>query len=138
MTPAPSPLRIALAWVPAVAYTLLIWWLSSRAIDIAFLRYVPFEDKGVHFLEYAALAFFIAYAVVVTWGQRALSGALVAVLMTSAAGLLDEVHQAFVPGRQADTFDLLADALGAVLGALLYAGSSLLRRAARRPRRIDA
>ncbi len=128
----PPRVRIAVAWLPAIAYTLLIWWLSSRALDVAFLRYVPFQDKGVHFLEYAALCFFIVHAATITWGDRPWGGALVAVLMTTGAGLLDEVHQAFVPGRQADTLDLLADALGALLGVLLYVCASRLRRALRR------
>lgn len=36
-----------------------------------------------------------------------------------AYGLSDEFHQSFVPGRQADALDLLADSVGAFLGTHL-------------------
>ncbi|MGB5540538.1 MAG: VanZ family protein, partial [Gammaproteobacteria bacterium] len=32
-------------------------------------------------------------------------------------GVLDEIHQYFVPGRQADVLDVLADVSGGLLGA---------------------
>ena len=34
-------------------------------------------------------------------------------------GVVDELHQATVPGRDASSLDLLADALGAVLGVTI-------------------
>jgi len=34
--------------------------------------------------------------------------------------LLDEIHQAYVPGRVADALDLLADSLGGLAGTLAY------------------
>ena len=38
---------------------------------------------------------------------------LLAFILAVAYGALDELHQLYVPGRQADLFDLLADGLGA-------------------------
>jgi VanZ family protein len=35
-------------------------------------------------------------------------------------GTLDEFHQYFVPGRQSDVLDLLADAVGIALGVLAF------------------
>jgi VanZ family protein len=35
----------------------------------------------------------------------------------SAYGILDEVHQFFVPGRDCNVWDWIADTLGAVIGA---------------------
>jgi VanZ family protein len=37
------------------------------------------------------------------------------VLLVIVYGASDEFHQYFVPGRQADVFDLMADSLGAVV-----------------------
>ncbi|MDH3980911.1 MAG: VanZ family protein, partial [Gammaproteobacteria bacterium] len=37
--------------------------------------------------------------------------------LTALYGVLDEFHQSFVPGRNADVLDVLADASGALLGA---------------------
>jgi VanZ family protein len=33
--------------------------------------------------------------------------------------VLDEIHQAFVPGRSADLLDIVADSVGVTLGTLL-------------------
>ena len=116
----PSPLRIAFAWLPAVLYTALIWWLSSQALHVPYIERVPLQDKGVHFLEYGALALFVAHAVVITFRERGVRAALIATLLTSALGFLDELHQAFVPGRSSDARDLLADAIGAVVFSTVY------------------
>ncbi|HEX5660524.1 MAG TPA: VanZ family protein [Polyangiales bacterium] len=121
--------RIILAWTPAVLYTLLIWWLSSQVLDIAFMSRVPFQDKGVHFLEYGALTFFIAFAHLYTWPARTLAGPLVAAAFTTALGLLDELHQGFVVGRFSDIYDLLADATGALIAALAFLAVRAVQRA---------
>ena len=110
--------RILVAWLPAVAYTLLIWWLSSQAFELAFMERVPLRDKGVHFLEYGTLSFFIVHAYVVTWPRRGAMTLVHTVLCTMALGLLDELHQSFVPGRSPDVRDVLADCVGGFVGAL--------------------
>jgi VanZ family protein len=116
--------RILLAWLPVVSYTLLIWWLSSQQIDFAFMERVPFQDKGVHFLEYGALSFFNMHAISVTWPERRFSSVITATLITAGLGLLDELHQSFVPGRSSDVYDLAADLVGAAVAALVYVALS--------------
>jgi VanZ family protein len=110
--------RVALSWLPVLSYTALIWVLSSRALNVR-LNLFPFQDKGVHFLEYGLLAFLVTHAVQMTW-PKARYGMLVAFLVTVSLGATDELHQAFVPGRSADVFDLVADALGALTAIVLY------------------
>ena len=76
------------------------------------------SDKSLHFWAYGLLAILAI---------RALAGAAWAGVTTRAAvlgwtwavvfGALDEVHQAFVPGRSLSGADLVADAFGAALGA---------------------
>jgi VanZ family protein len=41
-------------------------------------------------------------------------------------GMLDEMHQDWIPGRQMDTGDLVADIAGAAVGAVL--GETIARR----------
>jgi VanZ family protein len=48
-------------------------------------------------------------------------------------GMVDEAHQAWIPGRMMDAGDLIADVAGAALGALL--ASIFARSSDRRPRR---
>lgn len=132
MTRQNQRMRIVVAWLPAILYTLLIWWLSSQTLELALLERVPLQDKGVHFLEYGALGFFIAHAVTTTWPGRGI-GTLVSVIITVSLGLLDELHQAFVPGRSSDVLDLAADSAGALTAALLYAGIARLVRGKQEP-----
>ncbi|MEM9861948.1 MAG: VanZ family protein [Myxococcota bacterium] len=105
-------------WALPVAYMLAIFVASSANWGVSIPSAFPLRDKGVHFIEYAILAFFCAHAARGTWPNRSLLrtaafGALIAVLF----GLSDELHQAFVPGRTAELLDLVADGLGAVAGA---------------------
>ena len=67
------------------------------------------------------------------WSRVTAGGMLLAVLLTVAYGLTDEVHQSFVPGRTPELRDLAADALGAAAGAgLVWAWSIVLAVRARR------
>jgi VanZ family protein len=115
-----TALRVALAWLPALAYMALIWWLSSIPIELP-LPSIPWRDKLAHVIEYGLLGLLVARAVRGTWPLlQPARAVLVAALITAGWGYLDELHQAFVPGRDANAFDLLADAIGAVLGAASY------------------
>jgi VanZ family protein len=99
---------------------LLIWALSSFPIQVDFSR-VPLRDKGVHFVEYGTLSVLLTHALRATAPQR---NPLVlwasAVVITLVWGAIDEIHQAFVPGRFSDVGDLIADGCGAASGALIY------------------
>ena len=122
--------RWFVAFGPALAYMLLIWALSSMPIQIDFSR-VPLRDKGVHFVEYGTLSVLLTHALRRTFpARRAVAIGAAAALTTTLWGAIDEIHQAFVPGRFSDSGDLVADACGAVAGSTLYL---LVRR--RRPGR---
>lgn len=124
-------MHVVRAWTPAVLYMALIWVVSAMHIDTAAIEFFPLKDKGIHLVEYTALGFLVAYACVRTFISRGVFRALaVAVLITIAWGVSDETHQAYVPGREADPIDLVADTFGALFGAcIMYA---LWRRTHRR------
>jgi VanZ family protein len=75
-------------------------------------------DKVLHAGAFGVLALLSAWALTrgrlraATWPVL-LAACLVAILY----GATDEFHQSFVPGRDADVFDLVADALGAFAAA---------------------
>jgi VanZ family protein len=120
--------RALLAWFPVFAYTALIWWLSSQALQVPLIERFPLQDKGVHFLEYGAMSLFITHALVITFRDGGPRAVVMATLMTVALGFLDELHQAFVPGRSSDAMDLLADSIGAVVFSTIYVvGLRLIR-----------
>jgi len=115
--------RFAWYWAPTIGYCLLIFVLSSisRGVHIP----SPFgSDKVLHFVEYGVLGFLLARLIAnarSTFSRRFLIGLVV--ILAILYGISDEVHQAFVPGRNASPWDVLADGLGGVLGALLYVGT---------------
>jgi VanZ family protein len=106
----------------------LIWPVALAALIVtaSSFSHVPTpgfrgSDKLVHFCVYALLATLIC-RVGRTWRS-----AVVAVLIVSAFGVTDELHQRFVPGRSPEIADWLADTLGATCAVLLYAGSAAYR-----------
>jgi VanZ family protein len=110
--------RAKLAWAAVAAYCGLIWFLSSLSVLAISIDSFPLRDKGIHFCEYAVLAALLTLAFAETFPRmstfhRANLGACIAI----AYGALDEIHQAFVPGRASEVLDLVADSLGAISGA---------------------
>lgn len=72
------------------------------------------EDKIVHFFVFGLLATLLART---DW---AAGRPWLAVALTMAYGLADELHQAFTPGRFMDVADWLADTCGAIVAVLVY------------------
>ncbi len=74
-----------------------------------------------HFIAYAILALAIAlWPGEKRWQARPLWTALLVIILTGLYGAVYELHQSFVPGRDASVFDWLADVLGAVAGVFWY------------------
>jgi VanZ family protein len=113
--------RRLLPWLPAIAYMALIWGLSSQSQAIP-LPDLPWQDKGAHFIEYGVLGGLFAYAISRTWPRlNGLRKVVFSVLLASGWGYIDELHQAFVPGRNSDARDWIADTLGAIAGVTIAA-----------------
>lgn len=104
-------------FVPALAWAAAISWLSSMPDPPGPGPVFPGFDKVVHAGAYALLLALVLYGDRFPRETRRLLGWVVAV---AAYGALDEVHQAFVPARQADVLDFVADALGAAVVALTW------------------
>lgn len=95
----------------------MIFLLSDQPVFRSFL--FRHSDKLLHALAFGGLAYLLAWGVVRACpGWSLFRVLLVAVLVTVAYGGLDEFHQSFVPRREPDLLDLLADGVGA-LGAVL-------------------
>jgi VanZ family protein len=111
--------RAAWAFVPALAYAAIIFALSAQADPFPFLPPEIFlQDKLLHAAEYAVLGGLLVPALRVA-GLRPRVALLAAVVVASAFGATDELHQSFVPGRNADLTDWVADTVGAAVGALV-------------------
>ena len=116
-------------WLLALlAWAAIIFFLSSfpnppgpRATDL--------RSTLAHIVEYAVFGF-LALNLLVRW-SRQLTGRLIAAawLLSVAYGISDELHQAFVPRRDASLIDVLADAAGAALGVAAAALQHRIRTA---------
>jgi VanZ family protein len=114
---AERPLARALrAGWPALAWAGLIFYLSSLSHPLPVAVPIRHFDKLLHLGAFGILGGLLARGLLQA-GQRAWLALLAAVLIASLYGALDEFHQSFVPGRDADPWDWGADTAGALLGA---------------------
>ena len=65
-------------------------------------------------MEYAVLGFLIGYSLKSSGIRRYI---LCGWILASIYGITDEIHQSFVPMRDASVFDVFADGLGSFVGA---------------------
>ena len=104
-------MKINIYWILSLLYMVLIFILSSYTIPIKTPSF-SFFDKTAHIVEYGILASLIHLALRdrnVTKHKLFALAFMIAFLY----GVSDEVHQYFVPGRNADIFDVLANGVGA-------------------------
>jgi VanZ like family len=110
-------------WGPVLLYMGLIFWSSSRERP-GILSTTP--DYLLHGTAYSVLAVLSVRAL----AKRLFSGLGVSHLLGGIAiavlyGMSDEWHQLYVPGREGSLRDLLADGVGAALGAAVLAAISV-------------
>lgn len=77
-----------------------------------------FIRKLAHFTEYACVGF-LSYSIVVIWFGTIWKGRLLVVLQLLLSAGADELHQYFVPGRNAAVKDVLIDTAGGIAGMLV-------------------
>jgi VanZ family protein len=120
------------ALLPLVAYAGLIYAVSAQSSFAVRLPRFPHADKVVHATEYAGFGFLAARAVTILVPRGPVFAAGVAIVVGACYGATDELHQRFVPRRDADPWDLVADIVGSALGAGAYLAFSLARNRRRR------
>jgi len=116
--------KTARRWLPAIALAAVLFGLSSQP-DLRIASEPTLDTilrKLGHLGAYALLAMLVAYALGGTGGADR-SWRVLAIVVAYAVS--DEMHQAFVPGREPALSDVAIDAVGGVLG---LAASRLLKR----------
>ena len=136
-----SPHSVRLAWILAVAYLLVIAYASllpfrgwrappQEVLNFLFAawpRYITLRDVAVNVAAYVPLGFLFSIACGARIGPAL--GALAATLAAATMSLAMEATQMFLPARIASNVDLLANTLGALLGAMaapLFAPTQIL------------
>jgi len=104
--------------LPALLVAGFIWILSSKRI-LPKPKGILGWDKLQHLLAFGVLAVVAGFWVQPAfWRRRPVLSALIIIAAASGYGAVDEAHQFFVPGRDCNVWDWIADTLGACLGAL--------------------
>lgn len=125
--------RSVAAWLPALAWAGLIFAFSAQA-NLTF-----FPDQGLDFVV-GKLGHMAIFGVLALLLWRALAGTTTlrrpwawALALTVPYAITDELHQAFVPGRNASLRDVGIDAAGALIAVAIvgFVGARWLRRRAR-------
>ncbi|MGH7254156.1 MAG: VanZ family protein [Nitrospirales bacterium] len=119
------PRKLLAYWLPLLSYAGLIFYFSSLPLKELEPLLPPvleeLGDKVAHGMEYAVLGVLWYRALRLAGGPWAAARALpLAIIFSAGYGLSDEFHQAFVPTREMDWFDVAADIVGASLGAWLW------------------
>jgi VanZ family protein len=101
----------------------VLFWLSSRERGLDLGRWGLWElsDKWQHMIGYSILGMLLFRAFRGNLAFPAVPAVLCATLVGAAYGVLDEMHQRFVPGRTMDPRDAVADVVGTLAGAVLVA-----------------
>jgi VanZ family protein len=109
-----------LYWLPLILYCLLIFIQSSKP-SFQQLPDIQYFDKLLHFVCYAFLGilFFRAFQTMQLKQSRTML-ILFSILGATLYGISDEIHQYFVPLREASFSDVIANTLGSVFGVYLY------------------
>ena len=107
-------------WVPVFIYCLLIYIQSSYPSPET-IPNLPYLDKLLHFAAYAILGvlFFRAFRKQ-RFKDNIRLAMILSMLLSTLYGLSDELHQSYVPYRNADLMDALADMLGSVGGVYFF------------------
>lgn len=96
--------------------------MSNSVLEIV-IRFIPIPEdiltmlirKSAHMFEYFVLfiLLFIAY-----YKSQSKYRYLTSYIITVLYACSDEIHQLFIPGRQAAIFDVMIDSFGALIGLL--------------------
>lgn len=120
-------MRRFLVWLPTLLIAGTIVWLSHHS-TLPFGVSLPHPlDKLAHATAFGALAFSLELELrSLPKGMPLHRRHLLIFILVSLFGASDELHQRFVPGRECDVFDWMADSTGAAL-ALAISCLTVLR-----------
>jgi len=103
-------------WLPVIIMCIMIFVLSEKGGDI-YIPPIPYIDKFLHIALYSVLALFYCRAHKWQWRTFVFPGTII---FTIAYGISDEIHQYFVPHRNPEITDILADGIGGLMGYYAY------------------
>jgi len=109
---------LVVSLVALVSYMTLIFYLSGQPADVsAGVEILEMPRIILHVGEYAVLGLLVN-SVMMQVSSRVLRSVFFSSAFCCLYGVTDEIHQFFVPTRCFDIFDILADTIGGIAGAV--------------------
>ncbi len=110
--------KVYLVYVPLILYWILLF--TATSLPTTNLPSVAVSDKIKHFSAFFGLSVLLSLTLlyqnkIILFKKHFLS---VALIISSFYGVMDEIHQGFIPGRNSEFLDWVADSLGAIAGVL--------------------
>ena len=96
----------------AINMIAMIFWLGDSQLATQTFSFTPPLDKLLHAVVFCAMAFFLRFSGLI-------QSATFVFLLMAGVGALDEIHQIYIPLREASIKDFAADLVGISLGILL-------------------
>ena len=112
-------------WPPVLWAAVILIGTSWPRLQVPF---VEDGDKVLHALSYALLGILTAQAALI--GRRGVGTLALVIAGIALFGALDELHQAWIPGRFPSMADWWADAIGGAAGSVISWTSRTARAAA--------
>ena len=111
--------RHYIIYLPLAVYWLILFVMTSLPTDMSIS--VGVSDKIEHFGAYGLLSVFLFLALKFQNHYSLLNNypATFTILIASIYGIIDELHQLYIPGRSAQFFDWFADFTGSVLAVII-------------------
>ena len=100
----------------------ILWWLSSGVPDVPEGLKFRASDKVLHFGYFFGGAGLLSAAIFCQKTDlHPSTRILIVVIAVTLVGAIDEIHQSYIPGRLGnDAGDLIADFIGAIVGAMVF------------------
>ena len=110
-------LRLLVSWAFVICYMSVIFFFSAQSE-----LWVPYGfshgDLFLHMIEYGVLGFLLSWAFVNSGMEKRL--AFYVFFVGLFYGVTDEIHQYFVPERNASLLDVVANGVGCLIGAYAF------------------
>lgn len=109
--------RVKILLIPLILYWILLFIATTIPAD-NFADVLTISDKIKHFIAYFGLSVLLSLNLHFQerWKFVALNYLIYTFIICSTYGVVDEIHQMFVPYRSAEFLDWLADLFGTLAG----------------------
>lgn len=109
----------SLAWIPVFVWAAAIFWFSVMPCKTPPPFEIRYLDKIAHFFVYAVLAVLTFRGMYIAGSFSPLRNSVLTLIWGGGYGTVMELVQVFIPGRDASSYDVLANIAGILVGIVL-------------------